>query len=771
MNADIKTLEFDKVLNNIKNYAVSDLAKEAVLNLYPSNDSNTIMKLLDKTDEALVLIYKLGDAPLGNIYNIYPHLKRVEIDGVLSSKEIREISMHLLAVSNNKQFLLRAKSENIETVFYKQQVDQLVYIKELYQNINRCIDEDSNILDSASFELARIRSKIKSAQSKVEEKLQSIKSKNSIMLTDGIITRRNDRFVVPVKLEYKNKFKGIIQDYSSSGETVFIEPQAVVELTNKIQILKNEEKKEIEKILIELSEEIKLYVFDLRNNLNILVDIDVTFAKAKFGRGFDCTKPLVGKELELIQARHPLLPKDEVVPNDIHFNQYKVIIITGPNTGGKTVALKTLGLLSIMAQSGILIPVKEGSKIIIFDNIFADIGDEQSIEQSLSTFSSHMKNIIRITDLLTTDSLVLLDELGSGTDPKEGASLAISILEYIKARGTYIMATTHYPELKAYAYNNIDVVNASTKFDIDTLSPTYKLSIGIPGRSNAFEISRRLGLNNKIIDNAINHVDINNTEISILINKLEDQSRYLEDKINLHEEEREKLIRTESEIQSKVESFEKDNLKLKNIAKEEAKNIIEQAKKESQKIIDNLLNYKEEVKLHKLIEQKSALNKLSDQFNKEKKVSTRKHEFSIGDKVKVLSYGQTATITKVLPKNNFEVKMGILTTTVHNKDLEFIEKKRKKKTKSIITYHGKKNVRLELDLRGYRFEDAMIELEKYIDNLIVSKVKSASIIHGHGTNALKFGVQEFLKNNKYIKNYRYGKGGEGGSGVTVIEIN
>ncbi len=592
------------------------------------------------------------------------------------------------------------------------------------------------------------------------------------MLNDIIITKRNDRFVVPVKVENKNKFKGIIQDYSSSGETIFIEPQAVVELSNKIQMLRNEEAREIEKILIELSEEIKIYIQELKTNLHILVDIDFTFAKAKYAKTNNCTKPIVGNEIDLMQARHPLLPMDEVIANDIHFNNYRVIIITGPNTGGKTVALKTLGLLSIMAQCGMLIPVKAGSKVLLFDNIFADIGDEQSIEQSLSTFSSHMKNIIRITEKLTTDSLVLLDELGSGTDPKEGASLAISLLEYIKVRGSFIMATTHYPELKAYAYNNADVVNASTKFDIDTLSPTYKLSIGIPGRSNAFEISRRLGLNAKIIDTAKDNMDFNNTEISTLINKLEDQSRFLEDKIAQSEEESNQLRQSRLQFDEKLIVFESKNLQLRNIAEEEAKKVIYTAKLEAQKIIDELLKYQDGVKLHKLVEQKSALNRLGEQFVKTTKVVKQTHKLAQGDKVRVLSFGQSATITKLLPKSNYEVKMGILTTTIHKSDLEFIEKKPlKKKSQPIVTYSGKRSVSLELDLRGFRFEDAMIEVSKYIDNLIVNKMKQASIIHGHGTNALKFGVQEYLKGNKYIKHYRYGKGGEGGSGVTVIELN
>ncbi|XMB87339.1 endonuclease MutS2 [Mycoplasmatota bacterium WC44] len=771
MYADKKVLEFDKVLSIINEHAVSDLAKEAVQGLTPNNEVFEVNELLSKTDEALTLLYKLGSAPLGNVYNIYPHLRRVDLDGVLSAKEIREIAMHLLAVNNNKNFLLRAESENIEVKYYKEQVDEMFYAKDLYQNINQCVDEDCRILDSASLKLSGIRSKIKTSQARIEEKLSSILSKSANMLTDGIITRRNDRYVVPVKPEYKNKFKGIVQDYSASGETVFIEPQPIVDLTNKIQLLRSEENKEIERILIQLSSEVKVYTVNLRENLEILVDIDLTFAKAKFARIYNCVLPKIGDTANLIQARHPLLPQDDVVANNIYFNNYRVIIITGPNTGGKTVALKTLGLLSIMAQCGILIPVKEGSEIILFDNVFADIGDEQSIEQSLSTFSSHMTNLISITEKLTTNSLVLMDELGSGTDPKEGASLAIAILDYIRVRGCYIMATTHYPELKAYAYNNKDIVNASTEFNVDTLSPTYKLSIGIPGRSNAFEISKRLGLNERIISSAQESIETSNTEVSELINKLEDQSRFLEKRIVSYEEDSLSLKASKDELNKKIQELENENTKLKVKAKEEALEIIRKAKEESQIIIDQLLEYKEDIKMHRLVEQKTALKSLGEQFGEEKKIVKKEYNLGVGDKVKVLSYGQSATITKIKANNMYEVKMGILNTTVNKKELELIEKKQIKKQKSIVTYSGKKSIKLELDLRGYRFEDAMIEVDKYVDDLIVTKLKQATIIHGHGTNALKKGVHEVLKKNKYVTSYHYGKEGEGGSGVTVIYLD
>lgn len=768
MIADKFTLEFDKITNLLSKYAFTELAEKVLLSLEPKNDTEYVNEQLDRTDEALVLTYKLGVPPLGNIYDIAPHLHRAKLSGALNAKELREISMHLLAVKLVKNYALSAKTEQIETVYFKEEVESLVYFKDLYQRINQCIDEDANILDSASITLANIRKKISNTQSKLEDKLQSIISTQGEKFTDTVITKRNDRYVVPVKLEYKNKFKGIIQDYSASGETVFIEPQAVTELANKIQLLRAEEKEEIARILYELSNEVALYVEELNNNLKILIELDVLFAKAQFAKEYDCTRPIIGEEIDLIAARHPLIPQDEVVSNNIFFNKYKALIITGPNTGGKTVALKTLGLMAFMTQVGMLIPVKEGSKIKLFDNIFADIGDEQSIEQSLSTFSSHMTNLIRIIDELTTNSLVLLDELGSGTDPKEGASLAIAMIDYIKVRGCYIMATTHYPELKAYAYNEPDTINASTEFNVDTLSPTYKLSIGIPGRSNAFEISKRLGLNMDIIDAAVNKLDISNTEVSTLINKLEDQSRELDKKMEHYNEMHEQVELLKAEIKAEHDALDASIDKLKQRAREEAKEEVQKAKDEAQAIIDELLTYQGDVKYHTLLEKKKALKEIVK--DEETPTSKSTYNYQVNDRVKVLSYGQSAVVMKILPKNQFQVKMGILTTTVHKRDLELIEANPKKEVKSHISYKKKTYVKMELDLRGYRFEEAMIELDKYIDDLVVGKMKQASIIHGHGTNALKVGVHEHLKKNKFVDSYHYGREGEGGSGVTVIYL-
>ncbi len=766
MIADKITLEFDKITDLLGMYAYTDLAKEALVALEPINDEEKIIRELARTDEALVLIYKLGHPSLSNIYNIYPHLKRTSLSGALNAKELREIAMHLLAVKMIKNYYISSKNEQIETLYFSAQAEELTYVKDLYQRINQCIDEDANILDSASVALGSIRKKIASTQQKIEDKLSSIISTQGDKFTDTVITKRNDRYVVPVKVENKNTFKGIIQDYSASGETVFMEPQVVTELSNKIQMLRADEKEEIARILMELSYFVSDYTEDLRYNLDILVQLDVIFSKAAFAKDYHCTKPVISDEIDLVQARHPLIPQDEVVANNIFFNKYKALIITGPNTGGKTVALKTLGLMALMTQVGMLIPVSEGSKIKVFDNIFADIGDEQSIEQNLSTFSAHMTNLIRIVNQLTTNSLVLLDELGSGTDPKEGASLAIAIIDHIKIRGCYIMATTHYTELKAYAYNEPDTINASTEFNVDTLSPTYKLSIGIPGRSNAFEISRRLGLHNGIIDSAMNKLEISNTEVSQLISKLENQTRELDKKMEHYDSLNNEIDLKNQQISEEYQKLDNKIEQMKHNARIEAVEVVSDARKEAQAIIDDLLKMQGDVKYHTLLEKKKELSNLVPES--EQKKSTSRYNYKVNDRVKVLSYGQTAVIQKVLPKNKYEVKMGILTTTVSRQDLELVEANPKKKIKSHISYNSKKHVKLELDLRGIRFEEAMIEVEKYIDDLVVSKRKQATIIHGHGTNALKKGVHEVLKKNKFIESYEYGKEGEGGSGVTNI---
>ena len=536
MKQAIQILEFNKIKQTVDSLCACSLGQKRVEYLSPSIDEKQVEYSLNQSDEALKIILALGEAPLGGVTDITEAIKRAKISAMLSAQELLGISRLLYAVSQLKTFSERLNEIKVDAPIFSSQVNSLVSLNSLQTAINDCIDETGYILDSASSELRNIRRSIQSTEARIKEKLNHVVSERRNKLTDGIVTIRNERYVVPVRAEAKNTFGGTVHDQSSSGNTYFIEPKEVVDLNNKLQEYHVEERREIERILRALTEEVKKFVDALAVNVEVLGEIDFMFAKGKYARLINGTRPKMNTKgiIRLVAARHPLIDQKVVVPNDIELgDEYTTIVITGPNTGGKTVTLKTVGLLTLMAQAGLLIPAHETSQLAIFDHVFADIGDEQSIEQSLSTFSSHMTNIVRIMERLTVNSLILFDELGAGTDPKEGASLAISILDYVKVRGARTIATSHYPELKAYAYENDDVINASVEFNIETLSPTYRLLVGVPGRSNAFEISKRLGLKEAILTTARAYVETERTEMTDLITKLEDRGLELDHEIQL----------------------------------------------------------------------------------------------------------------------------------------------------------------------------------------------------------------------------------------------
>ncbi len=768
MIVDNKTLEFDKIKELIGEFSQSELGNEEVKKIAAKTDFKLINLMLLETDQALRLVYKYGTPNLRNHYDILPSLKRVSLEASLNARELRNIAMHLFTIKSLKKYLISVNDLEGQFESFKTKVDNLFYDKRLYQEINNAIDENCEILDSASFNLAGIRNKIKKNEEKIQEKLQEIVQTQKNYLTDTLISKRNDRYVVRVKIEYKNKFKGFIQDYSQSGETAFMEPAAITDITNKIQILKNEQELEIIKILKELSTEIVPFIDTFKSNSYLLTELDLIFSKAQFAKKYRCVKPKISPKIKLLKARHPLIDQKEVVANDIVYDDNKCVIITGPNTGGKTVALKTLGLLAIMAQAGILIPVAENSEIKIFSDIFADIGDEQSIEQSLSTFSSHMTNIIRIVKNAHDNSLIILDELGSGTDPKEGSSLAVSLIKYFLKKNTYIMATTHYPELKVFAFNEDKVVNASTKFDIETLSPTYKLAIGIPGSSNAFEISRRLGLEEEILSLAKEENSTSESDVTKLLNTLAEKTKRLDDQSEQLQKEQLEVEKIKTTLKNELSRIETKKQNILREVDQKAKEVVENAKIKADKIIKELLKYNSEVKMHQLTEKKTELKNIYKMEVKKKK--NQDVEYLLGDLVKVITYNQNGQIIKILANNNFEIRMGILTTKVHKNNLEFIQRKEKQKVSAKINFKNATTVGLELDLRGERLLEALIKLDKYIDDLIINKINQASIIHGHGTNVLKKGIQEHLKKNKYIESFAYGKAYEGGSGVTVITL-
>ena len=773
MYFDTNLLEFNKVKSIIVNNAQTSLGKFLVKKISPTDNSLVIERKLNETSHALKIISLYKDPPFGGIRDLTETLKKAQIQSVLRPSEFLDLIGLIDASGNNVRFYQQVKDIEILDIALDIYFENIERVPKLKREIQLVINDNGEISDSASPLLKKIRNAINVKQRRIQDRLNSILQKDKSKLTETLITIRNNRFVVPVKTSEKNNFKGSIIDYSSSGETVYMEPHSVSSINNEISILLLDEKKEVERILRELTLKVGEHYYQLSNNLKLLTELDAIFACAKFGLEYECNIPeITANEINLIKARHPLINKEEVVANTITFNkEEKVIIITGPNTGGKTVALKTMGILSIMVQSGLLIPVMEGSKTVIFENIFADIGDEQSIEQSLSTFSSHMTRIIKIIDNLTVGSLILLDELGSGTDPKEGASLAISILDYLRVRGVHIIATTHYPELKAYAYNKTEIVNASVEFDVNTLSPTYRLLLGTPGKSNALLISERLGLEKSIISQAKEHVLTSQSEVTDLINKLEKRGNTLEQKIR----EYENLIKDNNELVNRTERLrnelivEKRALKGK-VAVEESQ-IIRDVKREALSLIKTIEDLKKQdiIKDHEIAEIKYKIRTLD--VNKDDKIIAEKHDFEIGDIVNILKFNRNGELLKKQKNNHWLIKMGSLTSQFAEDQLEFVKRKNQENQKvNKIKSNIKKSVKPELDLRGMRYEEAEYALDKYIDDCLVVNIPFVTIIHGYGTLTLRKLVKTYLDKNKHVTSHRDGEGGEGGTGVTVVHF-
>lgn len=781
----LKTLEYDKVRQQVATHCTSSIGKSAIEELVPQTDFDKVVQLLEEMDEGLSILRVKGNVPMGGIFDVRPSARRAQIGGMLAAIELMEISSTIRASRILRNFIEDLEADEvIEIPHFIAKKETMPVLTGLQHEINNCIDENGAVLDSASSTLRTIRQSLRSEEAKVRSKLESLirGSNASKMLSDTLVTIRNDRFVIPVKQEYRHHYGGIVHDQSSSGQTLFIEPDSIVQANNEIHRLKMKEQAEVERILLALSAMVQDVAPDLFNLVKVLGDIDVILAKGKYGQANKCTMPKMNQDgyIRLVRARHPLLPIDTAVPNDIEFGKdITAIVITGPNTGGKTVTLKTVGLCTLMAQAGLPVPALDGSQLAVFKQLFADIGDEQSIEQSLSTFSSHMVNIVDILEKFDDESLVLFDELGAGTDPQEGAALAISILDEVHGRGARVMATTHYPELKAYGYNRPGVANASVEFDIETLSPTYRLLIGVPGRSNAFEISSRLGLPETIIERAKGFTGTDRHEVESMIASLEETRRQSEDDA---ERSHALLLESESlrkELQDKLQAYDERKEALDKKAKEKARKIVEEAKHEAEGIIAELRemrkNADQVVKEHELIEARKRLEEATPLENnkvlkKAAQVKARAQNLVVGDEVKVLSYGQRGTLLEKVSNTEWVVQMGILKMKISDSDLEYI----KPEKEPIVRTAGVKNrnghVKLELDLRGERYEDAILRTEKYIDDALLANYGRVSIIHGVGTGALRQGIQSYLKNNKRVKSFRFGEAGEGGLGVTVVEL-
>lgn len=775
----LRVLEFDKIIDQLRQQIDTSIGDELAVNLKPSATFEEVQILQQETDEATQFIRLNQTIPLGGIFDIRPSIKRCSIGGTLQADECLQIGSTIGGSRNVKKFI--GKSEE-DLPLLKEKVYQIEIPQALEQNIKRCISEDAEVVDSASAKLRSIRSSIRSYEKRVRERLDNYTQRHQNLLSEAIVTIRNNRYVLPVKSEYRGTVGGIVHDQSASGQTLFMEPRAVVDINNQLREAKLAEEREIERILRELSEQVAMEEAVLLKNSEILAEIDFIDARAALGQAMDAVMPQLNDQgvIDMKQARHPLIPEDEVISNDISLGKdYTSILITGPNTGGKTVVLKMVGLCTLMVQSGLQIPAMEGCVMAVFEQVFADIGDEQSIEQSLSTFSSHMTNIVRIVDQVHEKSLVLFDELGAGTDPQEGAALAMAILDDVISRDARVIATTHYPELKAYGYNREQVINASVEFDSKTLQPTYRLLIGVPGRSNAFDISKRLGLNEQIIDHAKNHLGIDSKSVETMISSLEQSRKQAESEYAIAHEILEDSEELYSDLQKEWQAFQSERKNLYEKAKEQAKEATRKARLEAEKIVDDLRNKQKHAsfKEHEWIEARKSLDEATlgwDAIDNEAEAREQGPiELKPRDEVKVLSLNREGEIMEKISDHEYLVQIGMMRVNIKKNDLEKIAEEKQNKASHPVTMvrsGAQGSVGIELDLRGERYEEAMQSLEQYIDRSLLAGHEKVSIIHGKGTGALRSGVQEFAEQHPNVASHRSGKQNEGGSGVTIIEL-
>ena len=781
----LHTLEYRKILNTCSGYTQTSMGKQIVDQLKPDTNIDIVLLLLKTTDEAYTVDRLKGSPPFGGITDITAPTKRAELGGTLNPHELLAVSNTIYGSRRIKRFIANIHEDEEVGILFNLS-EGISEQKVLEDAIKSCIDESAEVIDSASVELGQVRRELRSGESRIREKLDSMIRSSTVskMLQDQLVTIRGDRFVIPVKAEYRSHFGGIVHDQSGSGATMFIEPEVIVAMNNKLRELRMREEREIEVILQKLTALVGDQAEMLLIDIDLVGQLDFIFAKARLAHVMKATMPRMNDRgyLKLRKGRHPLIPLDQVVPLDVELgNDHTSIIVTGPNTGGKTVTLKTIGLLSLMAMSGLFVPAEEESQLCVFDAIFADIGDEQSIEQNLSTFSSHMTNIIRILKQMTTKSLILLDEVGAGTDPAEGSALAISILEHIHRFGCRMVATTHYSELKAYAYERKGIINASMEFDVNTLSPTYRLLIGVPGRSNAFAIGERLGLPQNILDFARGEVKEEDMRVEHMIASLEENRLRAE-----NERAEAEKIRMEMEVlrrthQRELEKLEQSRDKLLEKAELDAQEVINKARSEAERIISELRELAmaegASVKEHKLI---AARKQLEEAEPKQRKKSPAKTQHKVrtiepGDDVKVYSLNQKGTVVELTGNKEALVQLGIMKMKVSLDDLELLsasksDKPQIQKQVTMVKRTRDDNIRTELDLRGDNLEEALMEVDHFIDEAFLSNLGQIHIIHGKGTGILRAGIQDYLRKHKHVKSYRLGNYGEGGNGVTVVEL-
>ncbi len=790
----LKTLEFNKIKRMLVERTISVMGKEKAEELVPTNDLFEINSWQAQTTDAVSMALRRGRIPLYGLKDIRDCLKRAEMGGSLSIEELLNVGSVLRTARQVKNY---SKDERKQEIYESLEpfFESIEVLNNLEKEISRCIISEVEIADDASTALREIRRDIKISNERIKEQLNSIihSSSNKTMLQDAVITMRGDRYCIPVKQEYRASFPGMIHDQSSTGATIFVEPMAVVQLNNKIRELKIQEKNEIDKILYSLSVMVAENIEFIRVDLNVLSHLDFVFAKAELSIAMNGTKPIFNTRgyINIKKARHPLLDPKKVVTTDIYLGKnFTMLLITGPNTGGKTVTLKTIGLFTLMGQAGLHIPAFDNSELAVFDNVFADIGDEQSIEQSLSTFSSHMTSIVKVLEEVTDNSLVLFDELGAGTDPTEGAALAMAILQNLHKRKIRTAVTTHYSELKVYALSTDGVENACCEFDVETLRPTYRLLIGIPGKSNAFAISKRLGLPDYIIDSAKELITQENVHFEDLITDIE-----ISKKTVIFEQERAEQYRKEAEnLKKQVEEqkfkIEQQKEKIIMEAKQEARKILQLAKDESDELVRDLQKSAREIRLE--IDQAGLdekRQKIKEKLNKAegsvaqatltvKKGKPITKALSLGEKVFVTGFNQSGTVVS-LPDANKDVmvQLGIMKMKVKLSDLSIddteekqVKQKYRNVNKSSVKAGKAQNISAEIDCRGQLVDEAIQNIDKYLDDAYLSGLEQVTIIHGKGTGALRAAVQQHMKKHPHVKTFRAGVYGEGEAGVTVVEL-
>ena len=799
-------LELDKIIEQLKMKASSELGKSIIENLEPFSSYGEVEMALKETTEAQSILIKRGHIPIQGIHNIIDKVKRADIGATIDAKSLLQIADTMRTtriLSNilsgdikvetfgNAETAIEEEQDDIDKYPIIQSLARSLYIhKDLEEEIFNAIVSEIEISDSASSDLRSIRRRIIQKNQSIRSKLNSIISSTTYQkyLQDSIISMRGDRFVVPVKAEYRSMVSGIIHDQSSSGATLFIEPMSIVEMNNDLRQLKLEEAEEIERILAELSAMVGEVSRELISNQEILSKLDFIFAKGKLSLEMKAVEAKLNrdKKFRIVNGRHPLLDKSSVVANTVYLGEdFTTLLITGPNTGGKTVTIKMVGIFALMTQCGLHIPADYGSSMCVFDNIFADIGDDQSIEQSLSTFSSHMTRIVDILDNVTEESLVIFDELGAGTDPEEGAALAIAILEDIRMAGASCIATTHYSELKKYALAKPDVENAAVEFDMEELSPTYRLLIGVPGKSNAFEISRKLGLQNHIIDRAKDFLTSDNIELEDVLQNVEKSRLKTEEELRRAEKMREEVENIRNEYNIKMEKMQTSRDKMLENARSEAFSIIRQAKDST----DNMIKELKEIEKQRASKDKDRrIEKIRKEISESmgklqpsvesmvvpKYASKEIKNLKAGEDVDIITLRQEGTVISADDKKKEAlVQVGIMKMNLPYKSLKRIEKKEQsnvtRTTRKIIRSKSG-NVKREVDLRGMNLEEAIMKVEKYLDDACMAGHDEITIIHGIGTGVLKKGISEWLKTNPHVKSMREGKYGEGGIGVTIVTV-